>query len=72
MVLAHAVHLAATFVHDAVRIAHVRLGRQGRRLASELLAIQALVGEVGEVEHAVADSERAPAVLVDGRAHVKG
>ncbi len=72
--LADAQGQAAVGRHAAVGVADaerpVRLGRQRARLAV-VLAVDALVGAVGEEHRAAVDRERAAAVLVHARAHVE-
>src|SRR5262249_18983122 len=71
MILAHADHSISLPIYTAVGVTHFgfRRDRPGRSGAVE--AIQALIGEVREIDHAVAYRKTASAVFVDARAGVE-
>ena len=79
VVLADADQAAARTVDDAVGVPEAELGRERVGRAAWSLPVQALVGEVAEVDHSVRDRIGAAAVLVyasadveRGRGHVRG
>ncbi len=72
MVLTDADDLTSKVVNDHVGVSHVSLGRDGDRRFSMPVPVHALVVEVDEVDHAIAHTIRAAAVLVDPAAGVEG
>ena len=71
VILTHADQPAAIRVDDEVGIAQRGFGGDGFRGFARPLPVNALVGEVGEVDDAVADGVIAAAVLVDARAGIE-
>ena len=57
----------APVVDDQVGVAHITCGGDGLWRLARQVAIQAVVGEVREVDYAVIDCEAAAAVFVDPR-----
>ena len=71
MVLANADHSSVAPVDNAVRVAEVGLRGQRSRLTTRLLPVEALVGEVGEVDHSIRHRVGPAAVLVHPRPDVE-
>ena len=72
VILAHADHAAPAVINHAVRISQVLLRSERLRLGTDLLAIEALIHKVREVNRAVPDGKRCASILVYARARVKG
>ena len=61
----------ALVVDDQVSVAHITCGCNGPWRFARQVAIQAVVGEVREVDYAVIDGEAAAAVFVDPRTRIE-
>src|SRR5262245_28184632 len=71
MILAHADHPVTPAVNHAVGVTHFSFRRYSLRLSGAVEAIHSLVGEVREIDCAVAYGKTAAAVFVDARASVE-
>ncbi len=72
MVFAHADQPVTIAIQDTVCIAHFSLRGDGSGFASWLLAINALIGEIGEIYCATMNRESATAILMHRGSGVEG
>src|SRR5215467_16342803 len=71
MILSHADNSISFPIHTAVGVTSFGFRRDRPGISEAVEAIQALIGEVREKDHAVVYRETASAVFVDARARVE-
>src|SRR5579885_2273518 len=71
VIFAHANQSVALPVNHKIGIAHLLLRRNRLRLRTRHQPVESLVGEIGEVDDALAHSEGAAAIFVNPRARIK-
>ena len=72
MIFSDADQAVTSSIDDPIGIAQVLFVGERLRWGVALLAIQLLIGKIGEIQRAVMDTKRSPAVFMDTGAGIEG